>query len=144
MTRIPYEGGGPAMASIVAGETDVYASPYDTAKPFVESGEIKALAVTAKERLASAPDLPAAAETVPGFEFVSYYGLVVPKGTPPEIREKIRAAAIEAVADPKVAKQLTDLGFVLVDQGPAEFTAFLEDQIAAAKAAVEQAGIEPK
>jgi tripartite-type tricarboxylate transporter receptor subunit TctC len=144
MTHIPYEGGGPAMASIVAGETDVYASPYDTAKPFIESGEIKALAVTAKERLPSAPDLPAAAETVPGFEFVSYYGLVVPKGTPPDIQEKIRAATIEAVADPKVAKQLTDLGFVLVDQGPAEFTAFLEEQIAAAKAAVEKAGIEPK
>lgn len=144
MTHIPYEGGGPAMASIVAGETDFYPAPFDTAKPFIESGEIKALAVTAKERLPSAPDLAAAAETVPGFEFVSYYGLVVPKGTPPEVREKIRAATAEAVADPKVAKQLTDLGFVLVDQGEAEFAAFLEKQVEAAKAAVKKAGIEPK
>ena len=144
MTHIPYEGGGPAKASIVAGGTDVYASPCGTAKPFIEGGEVKGLAVTSKEPLSAMPDLPPAAETISGFEFVNFYGLVVPKGTPTDIQEKIRAAAIEAVADPKVGKQLTDLGFVLVDQGPEEFTDFLEEQIAAAKAAVEQAGIEPK
>jgi tripartite-type tricarboxylate transporter receptor subunit TctC len=144
MTHIPYEGGGPAMASIVAGETDVYVAPFDTAKPFIESGEVKGLAVTAKEPLAAMPDLPPAAETMNGFEFVNFYGLVVPKGTPPEVIEKVRAAVAEAVADPKVGKQLTDLGFVLVDQGPEEFTAFLEEKIAAAKDAVEKAGIEPK
>jgi tripartite-type tricarboxylate transporter receptor subunit TctC len=144
MTHIPYEGGGPAMASVVAGETDVYVAPLDTAKPFIESGEVKALAVTAKERLPALPDVPPAAETISDFEFVNFYGLAVPKGTPPEVIEKIRAATAEAVADPKVGKQLSDLGFVVVDQGPADFTSFLEAQIAAAKDAVEKAGIEPK
>jgi tripartite-type tricarboxylate transporter receptor subunit TctC len=118
MTHIPYEGGGPAMASVVAGETDVYVAPIDTAKPFIESGEVKALAVTSKEPLAALPDVPPAAETMNGFEFVNFYGLAVPKGTPPEVIEKIRAATTEAVADPKVGKQLSDLGFVLVEPGP--------------------------
>jgi tripartite-type tricarboxylate transporter receptor subunit TctC len=144
MTHIPYEGGGPAMASVVAGETDVYVAPIDTAKPFIESGEVKALAVTSKEPLAALPDIPPAAATIDGFEFVNFYGLAVPKGTPLEVIEKIRAATAEAVADPTVGKRLTDLGFVLVDHGPAEFTAFLEAQIAAAKDAVAKAGIEPK
>jgi tripartite-type tricarboxylate transporter receptor subunit TctC len=100
--------------------------------------------VTSKEPLAALPDVPPAAETMNGFEFVNFYGLAVPKGTPPEVIEKIRAATAETVADPKVGKQLSDLGFVLVDQGPADFTAFLEEKIAAAKDAVAKAGIEPK
>ena len=144
MQHIPYEGGGPALASIVAGETDFYAAPYATAKPFVDSGEVKALAMTSKERAKFEPDLPAVSEVVPGFEFMSWYGLVLPKGTPTEIRDKIRAAMVETLADPDIQKKLQDLGFDPVDEGPEEFAAFLKKDIAATAEVIKAAGIEPK
>jgi tripartite-type tricarboxylate transporter receptor subunit TctC len=144
MQHIPYEGGGPALASIVAGETDFYAAPYATAKPFIDSGEVKALAMTSKERAKFEPDLPAVSEVVPGFEFMSWYGLVVPKGTPTEIRDKIRAAMVETLADPDIQKKLLELGFDPVEQGPEEFSAFLKEQIAETAEVIKAAGIEPK
>jgi tripartite-type tricarboxylate transporter receptor subunit TctC len=144
MTHIPYEGGGPAVASIVAGETDFYCAPYSTSKPFIESGEVKALAISSKERASFLPDLPAASESVPGFEFMSWYGLVVPTGTPTEIRDRIRSALAEALADPKIKEQLADLGFDPIDQGPEEFAAFLKDEVEKTKKLVQEVGIEPK
>jgi tripartite-type tricarboxylate transporter receptor subunit TctC len=144
MQHIPYEGGGPAVASIVAGETDFYAAPYATAKPFIEGGEVKALAMTSKERAKFEPDLPAASEFVPDFEFMSWYGLVVPKGTPTEIRDKIRAAMAEALADPDTQNKLQALGFDPVDEGPEEFAAFLKNEIQVTAEIIKAAGIEPK
>jgi tripartite-type tricarboxylate transporter receptor subunit TctC len=144
MQHIPYEGGGPAMASIVAGETDFYGAPYATAKPFLESGEVKPLAMTSKERAKFAPDLPTASETVPGFEFMSWYGLVLPKGTPTEIRDKIRAAMVETLADPDIQKKLQELGFDPIDEGPDEFAAFLKNEVQVTADIVKAAGIEPK
>jgi tripartite-type tricarboxylate transporter receptor subunit TctC len=144
MVHIPYEGGGPALASIIAGETDFYGAPYSTSKPMIDEGKVRALAVTSKERAPFLPDLPAAAETVPGYEFMSWYGLVVPAGTPTEIRDKIRAAMVEALADPEVKKRLGELGFDPIDEGPEDFAAFLKKDVDTMKKLVQQAGIEPK
>ena len=104
MQHIPYEGGGPAMASVVAGETDFYGAPYSTAKPSSRAAKSRR-GLSSKER-SLLPDLPAASETVPGFEFMSFYGLVLPKGTPTEIRDKIRATLAETLADPDIKKKL--------------------------------------
>jgi tripartite-type tricarboxylate transporter receptor subunit TctC len=144
LTHIPYEGGGPALASVVAGETDFYGAPYSAAKPMIDAGEVKPLAISSKERKPYAPDLPTVSDTVPGFEFASWYGLVVPKGTPTEIRDKIRAAVIEAIADPQVKAKLAELGFDPVDEGPEQFAAFLKNEVESLKAVVQRAGIEPK
>jgi tripartite-type tricarboxylate transporter receptor subunit TctC len=144
MTHIPYEGGGPAIASVVAGETDFYGAPYSTGKQFIEDGQVRALAVTSKERLPFLPDLPTASESVPGFEFMSFYGLVVPKGTPVEIRDKIRATLAETLADPKVKQQLADLGSDPIEEGPEEFAAYLAKEVETTKKLVKDAGIEPK
>jgi tripartite-type tricarboxylate transporter receptor subunit TctC len=144
MTHIPYEGGGPAMASVVAGETDFYCAPYSTSKPFIEDGQVKALAVSSKERASFLPDLPAASESVPGFEFMSWYGLVVPTGTPVEIREKIRTALAETLADPKIKQQFADLGFDPIDEGPDVFGPFLKSEVEKTKKLVQDVGIEPK
>jgi tripartite-type tricarboxylate transporter receptor subunit TctC len=100
--------------------------------------------MTSKERAKFAPDLPAVSEVVPGFEFMSWYGLVLPKGTPTEIRDKIRAAMVETLADPDIQKKLQDLGFDPVDEGPEEFAAFLKKDIAATAEVIKAAGIEPK
>lgn len=144
MTHIPYEGGGPAMASVVAGETEFYGSPYTTAKPFIEEGKVRALAVSSAERAPYLPDLPAASETVPGFDFTSWYGIVLPKGTPAEIRDRLRAAMVETLADPEVKKGLDNLGIDVFDEGPDEFRAFLAQEVETMKKIVAEAGIEPK
>jgi tripartite-type tricarboxylate transporter receptor subunit TctC len=144
MTHIPYEGGGPALASIIAGETDFYGAPVATAKPMIEEGKVRALAVSSAKPLPLLPDVPIAAETVPGFAFGSWYGLVVPKGTPAEVREKIRAAMAEALTDPGVKQKLGDLGLDLFDEGPEEFGKFLAAEVATMKETVKSAGIEPQ
>src|SRR5690606_15288137 len=141
MVHIPYEGGGPAIASLVAGETDFYGAPYSIAKPFIDSGEVKALAISSKERAPFLPDLPAASESLPGFEFMSWYGLVVPKGTPIEIREKIRSAMGKTLADPTVRKQLAGPGFDPMDEGPDDFAAFLAKDVETMRMLVDKAGI---
>ena len=142
MIHIPYEGGGPALASIIAGETDFYGAPYATAKPIIEEEKVRALAVSSAERLSFLPDVPAAAEFVPGFSFGSWYGLVVPKGTPAEVREKIRTAMAETLADPTIKKRLEDLGLEIFDEGPEEFGAFMAAEVATMNEVVKSAGIE--
>jgi tripartite-type tricarboxylate transporter receptor subunit TctC len=144
MTHIPYEGGGPALASIVAGETDFYGAPYSAAKPMIEAGEVKALAISSKERAPFLPDLPSASESVPGFEFMSWYGLVTPAGTPVEIREKIRSALAETLQDPAIKAKLAELGFDPIDEGPDDFAVFLKKDVETMKDLVQKAGIEPK
>jgi tripartite-type tricarboxylate transporter receptor subunit TctC len=144
MTHIPYEGGGPALASVVAGETDFYGAPVATAKPMIEEGRVRALAVSSAKPLPLLPDVPTAGETVAGFEFGSWYGLVVPKGTPAEVREKVRAAMAEALTDPGVKQKLGDLGLDLFDEGPEEFGKFLAAEVATMKEIVKTAGIEPQ
>jgi tripartite-type tricarboxylate transporter receptor subunit TctC len=144
LTHIPYEGGGPALASVIAGETDFIGAPYSTLKPMIEEGKVRALAIASVERAPFLPDLPTASESVPGFEFMSWYGLVVPHGTPKEISDKIRMAMAETLADAAVKKRLGDLGFDPIDQGPEDFAAFLKNEVDTLKNLVKEAGIEPK
>jgi tripartite-type tricarboxylate transporter receptor subunit TctC len=142
VTHIPYEGGGPAIAATVAGEVDYYGAPYATAKPFIEDGAVRALAVTAAERVSFLPDLPSASEIVPGFDFTSWYGVMVPAGTPADRVETFRQAMIETLDDPEVKKALEDLGLELIQEGPEEFKAYLEKEIAVMNEIVEEAGIQ--
>src|SRR5207244_7034921 len=88
LVHIPYAGGGPALASILSGVTDVYGSPYATAKPFVDDGKLIGLAVTSAERIAYLPEVPTVAETLPGYEVTTWYGLVLPVDTPRAVRDK--------------------------------------------------------
>lgn len=141
VTHIPYEGGGPATQAAVAGEVNYYGAPYATAKPFIDEGTLVPLAVTAGERVPFLPDLPSASEFVPDFAFTSWYGMMMPAGTPADREEKFRQAMIETLKDPAVNKQLTDLGLQLIEEGPEEFKAYLEKEIAVMNEIVKDAGI---
>jgi len=144
ISDIPYAGGGQALTAVVSGESDVECALYSAAKPFMEDGTVRGLAITSKERASFAPDLPAVSETVPGYEFLGWFGLVVPKGTPLEVREKIRSALVETLADEKVKNALAELGMLPIDQGPEEFGAYLKNEVEQTKALIEKAGIEPQ
>jgi tripartite-type tricarboxylate transporter receptor subunit TctC len=117
---------------------------YSAAKSFVDDGTVKALAIASKERVPFAPDLPAASETVPGFEMVGWFGLLVPKGTPDDVKAKIRSALATTLADPATKKRLNDLGMYPTDMGPEEFAAAMKKEVDETRVLVQKAGIEPQ
>jgi tripartite-type tricarboxylate transporter receptor subunit TctC len=108
---VPYRGTGPAMNDLIGGQIDLMVDQTSNSMPQVKAGTIKAYAVTAKERLPSAPDIPTVDEAgVPGLYISVWYGLWVPKGTPKEIIAKLNAAAVEAMADPAVRTRMDTFG----------------------------------
>ena len=108
---VPYRGAGPAMQDLIAGQIDLMILDPPTSLPQVRAGSIKAYAVTAKTRLAAAPDIPTVDEAgLPGFYISLWNGLWAPKGTPKDIIAKLNAAVVEALADPTVRQRLADLG----------------------------------
>ena len=110
-TFVPYRGLGPAMQDLVAGQIDIIFDLAANSVPHVRSGNIKALAVTAKTRLASAPDIPTVDQAgLPGFYFVNWHGIWAPKGTPSDVMAKLNAAMKKALADSVVLKRLADIG----------------------------------
>src|SRR5882757_7329524 len=114
MVHVPYNGGGPALASILGGVTEVYGSPYGTAKPFVDDGKLIGLAVTSAERIPYLPDMPTVAETLPGYEVTTWYGVLLPTGTPTAVRDKLQAAVVQAIGTPETKKRLEELGYVTI------------------------------
>jgi tripartite-type tricarboxylate transporter receptor subunit TctC len=111
LTFVPYRGTGPAMLDLMAGQINLMLDQSSNSLPQVREGKIRAFAVTASKRLASAPDIPTVDEAgLPGFYVSVWHGLWVPHGTPKDAIEKLAAAAQEALADPAVQKRLADLG----------------------------------
>jgi tripartite-type tricarboxylate transporter receptor subunit TctC len=111
VTFVPYRGAGPAMQDLVSGHTDIMFDQASNSLPHVRGGQIKAFAVTSKERLASAPDIPTVDEVGLGGFYVSvWYGLWVPKSTPQDVVATLNAAVVEALADPALRQRFADLG----------------------------------
>jgi tripartite-type tricarboxylate transporter receptor subunit TctC len=108
---VPYRGTAPAMNDLVAGQIDLIVDQTSNSIGQVRAGNIRAYAVTSDKRLESAPDVPTTDEAgLPGFHMTLWSGLWVPKGTPREIVTKLNAAAVDALTDPTVRKQLENLG----------------------------------
>ena len=108
---IPYRGTGPAIQDLIAGQLDIMVDQSSNSLPHVRNGKLKAYAVTAKNRLPSAPDIPSVDEAgMPGFYISVWHGLWVPKGTPKEAIEKLTAAVQETLADPTIRARLAELG----------------------------------
>jgi tripartite-type tricarboxylate transporter receptor subunit TctC len=109
---VPYGGGsGASIQDLLAGRIDLKFEQAAFTLPLVRSGQVRAYAVTAKNRLAAAPEIPTVDEAgLPGFYISAWHGLWVPKGTPKAIVAKINAAVVEALADPTVVRRLVNLG----------------------------------
>lgn len=125
MVHVPYKGSAPALNDLVAGHIDLTIDNVSTVSPLVKQGQLRALGVAGLQRLASAPDVPTIAETVPGFEVTSWVGVVAPAGTPPAIVEKISQAFAAAVNDPAISKKLEELGASSATDSPSAFTDFI-------------------
>ena len=108
---VPYRGAAPAMQDLIAGPIDLMFDQAVNSLPHVRGGKIKAYAVTANTRLASAPEIPTVDEAgLPGFYISIWSGMWTPKGTPKDVIEKLNAAVVGALAHPTVRQQLADLG----------------------------------
>lgn len=125
MQHVPYRGSAPALADLLAGNVDVMFDNMTNVWPQAQQGTLRALGVASLKRTALAPDVPAIAETVPGYEATSWVGIVAPSGVPQPILLKISRAFAEAMKDPGVEKRLSELGSTAVTDSPAEFKMFI-------------------
>ncbi|MFV0336020.1 MAG: Bug family tripartite tricarboxylate transporter substrate binding protein [Tropicimonas sp.] len=142
MVHIPYKGGKDATTAVLSGEVDSFMAGMPPALPFIRSGDLVALAVSGAERAPQIPDVPTLGETImPGYSAESWYGLLLPKGTPEDIVEKVNAAAQVALADEAVVKRFFDAGAVVKISTGAEFQALVAEQSERWKGELEKLGL---
>jgi tripartite-type tricarboxylate transporter receptor subunit TctC len=128
MVHIPYRGGAPAMTDLLAGQVQVMFDNIPTCAEHVKSGKLRGLAVTSTTRSDVLPDLPTVADFLPGYEASAWYGITAPKGTPPEIIERLNTTINEILADPKAKARFTELGAFLLPGTPADFFKLLANE----------------
>jgi tripartite-type tricarboxylate transporter receptor subunit TctC len=121
LLHVPYRGSAPAITDMISGQVHVMFDNMPPSLPHIQAGKLRALAVTTAVRSEALPDVPTVAETVPGYEASAYYGMSAPKGTPPEIIERLNKEINAALADPKVKARLAELGGMLIPGTPADF-----------------------
>lgn len=142
MVHVPYRGGGPALADLVGGQLQLMFGNASSTLPFVRSGEVRPLAVTAATRQAYAPELPTIAEAaIPGFAVAEWYAVIGPAGLPPAITGRLNREILAIVGTPEERAKLFDLGAEIVGGTPAAFGAFLRADLARTEALVRSAGI---
>jgi tripartite-type tricarboxylate transporter receptor subunit TctC len=117
----------PALNAVYGGETDLTMTPYTTGVPAAKGGKARALGVTLPRRLDALPDVPAIAETVPGYAGDAWHGVFAPAGTPQAIVDKLAADFTRVLAMPEVRKRLTDIGLEPVGTTPAQFAAIVRN-----------------
>lgn len=127
IVHVPYRGGGPAVQDLLAGHVQLSFMTVLEASGHIKAGKLRALAVTSSQRVSALPDVPTLAEgAVPGFNSISWIGLLAPAATPRDIVEKISADVREIIASEEVATRLTGLGGVPHANTPAQFTAVID------------------
>ncbi|TPG22089.1 tripartite tricarboxylate transporter substrate binding protein [Variovorax guangxiensis] len=130
VTHIPYKGTALAIPDLISGKVDVLFDSLPTGMPHVRDGRLRALGVTSLKRSALAPDLPAIADTLPGFESNTWFGLYGPKGLPPELVARVNTAANQALADPDVRDKLSRLGIEPTTSTPSQLATMVAQDAA--------------
>ena len=126
--HVPFNGSPPAVLSTVQGETQMIFAVMQPLQAQIQAGKLRAIAVTTPKRFPLLPELPAIAETYPGFEALAWNGLVVPAGTPPATIQKINAEVGAILKDPEIVKKMNGFGFDLVGGTPADFGALIRGE----------------
>ncbi len=130
MQHIPYKGDAPSLVDVMSGQVTVALPTAVAAMQLVKGGKLTALAVTGNKRLASLPNVPTVAETFPGFEAVSWGGVMATGGTPPDIVARLNTEINRILKMPDVAEKLEGLGAVIVGSTPEEFDRYVKTEIA--------------
>lgn len=130
LIHVPYKGEGPALADLVGGQIQMVTPNLSAAIGFVKSGKLRVLAVTSKERVRQLPDIPAAAETLPGFENLGWFGFMAPAGTPRALIDTIYRDTAKVLKSPDIVARFEQLGMVPVGNPPADFAAAIKAESA--------------
>ena len=128
MVHFPYRGSGPAMLDLVGGTMDVMFDNLPSSMPQIKAGKLKALAVTSRQRSAALPDVPTVEEAagLKGFDATSWFGLLAPAGTPPDIVNRIQQETAKALNAPAIKEKLLAQGAIPSGNTPAEFAKHIE------------------
>jgi tripartite-type tricarboxylate transporter receptor subunit TctC len=130
VTHVPYKGEGPALADLVAGQIHFVTPNLSAAIGFVKQGKLRALGVTSKERSKQVPEVPAVAETLPGFENLGWFGLMAPKGTPRAVVDKVYQDTAKVLQSAEVRARFGELGMQPVGNTPAAFAQAIREESA--------------
>lgn len=145
ITRIPYNGDGPAIIDLLGGQVPMKFDNMSTALAHVRAGQLRALGVTSPARSALLPDVPAISETVPGYQMSIFNGVIAPAATPPDILARVHAEIAKFAAAPEVRSRFAAQGVELQASAThAEFTAALKSEYAKWAKVLDDAGIKPE
>jgi tripartite-type tricarboxylate transporter receptor subunit TctC len=125
MLHVPYRGGGPALADLLAGQVPVMFDTLATSIEHIRAGKLRALAVTSATRSEVLPDVPTVGDFVPGYEGTGWQGLGAPRNTPAEIIDKLNKQINAGLADPRMKARIADLGGTVFASSPADFGTFI-------------------
>ena len=142
LTHIPYKGSGAAIVDVLGGQVPVYFMNILQSLPLIKAGKLRALGVTSPQPSAIAPDLPAIAQTVPGFDMTNWYGLLVAGGTSRDIINKLQQEVARVLNLPELKERLAGEGMTTVASTPEQFVEFLAKETAKYNRIIKSAGIQ--
>jgi tripartite-type tricarboxylate transporter receptor subunit TctC len=141
MTHVPYKGPPPALAAVAAGELQLMFSSIVSGLPLTRIGKLRALAVSSRARSSVVPEIPAIAESLPGFESVGWNGIMAPKGTPQSVVQRLATAVANGMRNENVRARLAADGSEAVASTPEEFSQFLKHELARYRKVIRDTGI---
>lgn len=141
ITHIPYKGSGPALTDVLGNQVPIIFDNLPSASGHIASGKLRALGVTTAERAASFPDVPAIAETLPGYETYTWNAIFAPAGTPPEVVAALNKAAVTAMADPAVAERMKEFSASIVASTPEALAEHVKAEMAKWEPVVREANV---
>ena len=144
IVNIPYRGTAPAVQDVLAGQVDLMFAAVGNVQQHIRAGKLKALGVTSATRLPALPEVPAIAETLPGYESSAWFGLFGPARMPAELSRRLSEAARAAVHTPEVRRRIEHEGATAVGNSPEVFARFVESEIHRWSAVVRYAGAKPE
>ena len=145
MTHVPYKGGGPALIDVIAGQVQLVFSPPQTGLPHVKAGRVRAIGMTSARRIPTEPDIPALAETVPGYEATNWHAMIGPKGIAPAVVERINGEVRKIVTRKDMEDTLHASGVFPGGGGaPEELRELIRKDYEQWRRVITQAGVKPE
>jgi tripartite-type tricarboxylate transporter receptor subunit TctC len=144
MVHLPYRGAGPALIDVLGGQVESIFATLPSSIGYIRGGKLRPLAVTLAQRSDALPEVPVMSDFVPGYDAGDWYGIGAPKGTPPEIVERLNQELNAILGDPKMKARMADLGMtVQISKTPADYRAFIADETEKWSKVVKFSGAKP-